>query len=168
MCHLLATRMRALRSRTARSRSGRGAAPSAGAGAAAFGAPPIKAALGSGRRYYPGQEGTICSSGQRSQIGSNRSRATQESPAQAGFLVSWVGTEPAGLAEGGEVAGRRTAVIEDLVTSGGRVNRVLPGSARPRSRYRGGAVRDRPHRRLVAELRWGRIEAWRRTWACGL
>jgi hypothetical protein len=47
------------------------------AGAAAFGAPPIEAALGGGWRYYPGQEGAICSSGQRSQIGSNRSPATR-------------------------------------------------------------------------------------------
>jgi len=45
----------------------------AGAGAAAFGAPD-RGFLG-GRRYYPGQGGTICSSGPKSQIGSNRSPA---------------------------------------------------------------------------------------------
>ena len=48
------------------------------------------------------------------------------------------------LAEGGELAGRRLLVVEDVVTSGGQVVTSCRGPARPGRGRGAGAVRHRP------------------------
>ncbi len=48
------------------------------------------------------------------------------------------------LAEGGDISGRRIVVVEDVVTSGGQLLRVLRRATEERRRDRTRSLRDRP------------------------